>query len=97
MQNKRVSRGSSLPLTWQYAADGQTIDSSDLNPIVLHSAVDCAMGTQVVGFPGSSDRRYKDSSDTWQLNWTTPEQRGCFSISIEIEGQQNGPFQFRVK
>jgi hypothetical protein len=100
-----ASAGSSIPVKWYYEKDGLKVDSysPDLE-IRVTGPFPCGgdeTGTvEVVNDAGSSDLRYKESTNEWQFNWDTVDLGvGCYNMRVyqPITGQLDGPFGFDLR
>jgi len=93
----QLEAGSTNPIDWLYLdlVSGDVIDSSFIEPLVSwigpYASNDstCSGATSGSGSgddAGSSDKRYINSSMTWQFSWQTPDITGRFLLVISPPG-----------
>jgi VCBS repeat-containing protein len=106
--SKMFTRGSAIPLRWQFTLEGVVYNSVNANPqVVIVSSTGAVVYGGTPSDPGSSSFQPPTASNgyTWQFNWqTTGLAAGTYRIYVGSEqtGQiypsaAFGPFEVRLK
>jgi len=92
--------GRAIPLKWAYTdADGNFVDSSDLDLQVHFKLADTDDESQEISTPGNHSLSYNSNTMTWHVNWHTKGmESGLYELIIyDPETGQNDVFYINLK